>query len=187
MGSESWIAETLGASQSGDLRAREELWPVIYDDLLAIAKRYMGRERAGHSLQPTAIVHEAFMRLVDVDEIQAGGRTHFLGIAAKAMRRILVEHARKHHAVKRGGGVRGTALHESSAMQWDDPAEVLALEEALEALAQVHPRQATVVELRFFGGMTLEETAASLGVSRDTVKLDWRFARAWLNGRLRGK
>ena len=178
------ITEKLKASLAGDAQAREELWPAIYDDLRAAARRLMAHERAGHSLQPTALVNEAYLRLIDVDVLKVDGRSHFLGIAARAMRQVLVEHARKHNAAKRGGGAKAITLHSTAAIRWDDPTDVLALDEALQALSEVQPRQAAVVELRLFGGLGLKETAEELSVSRDTVKLDWRFARAWLNGKL---
>jgi RNA polymerase sigma factor (TIGR02999 family) len=126
-------------------------------------------------------VHEAFLRLIDQDRVDLQGRTHFLGLAAMTMRRVLVDHARSKKAQKHGGGRPHETVDEAHAMQWQDPHLVLAVDEALTRLAQTHPRQAKVVELHFFGELTLEETGAALGIHRDTAKLDWRFARAWLN------
>jgi len=146
----------------------------------------MRGESQDHTLQPTALVHEAFLRLIDQDRVDVRGRTHFFALAATTMRRVLVDHARGKQAKKRGGRSKPEVLDDHQMVCWDDPADVLALDEALLKLAGTQPRQAQVVELRFFGGLTLEEAASALGVSRDTVKLDWRFARAWLNRELGG-
>jgi len=146
----------------------------------------MRGENAAHTLQATALVHEAFMRMVEQDGVDYRGKRHFLGLATMAMRRVLVDHARARKAKRRGGGKPREVLEVEPAAAWDDPARVLAIDEALERLARVQPRQARVVEMRFFGGLTLEEVADLLEVSRDTVKLDWRFARAWLQSELGG-
>lgn len=185
MGSEGrQITDTLVASLGGDKGARGKLIELLYDDLHELAAAQMRKERPDHTLQPTALLHQAYLRLIDQDRIDVRGRSHFLGIAATTMRRVLVDHARKHLARKRGQGSRAKTLDVEIALQWDDPAEVLALDETLSRLEQKQSRQAKVVELRFFAGLSLDETASALEVSRDTVKLDWRFARAWLNREL---
>lgn len=158
--------------------AADRLVPLLYTELRALAQRHMRAERAGHTLQPTALVHEAFLRLVDQNRAQWQNRAHFLAVAARTMRRILVDHARRHGARKRDGGQRVT-LHGDIALE--APAvDVLELDAALERLREVDERAQRVVELRFFGGLDVPGTAAVLGVSPATVKRDWRFARAWL-------
>jgi RNA polymerase sigma-70 factor, ECF subfamily len=158
--------------------AAERLVPLLYAELRAIAGRHMRGERAGHTLQPTALVHEAFVRLVDQRRTPWQNRAHFLAVAARTMRRILVDHARRHRAGKRDGGRRVT-LQENLALD-TAAVDVLELDEALEALRQLDERAHRVVELRFFGGLEVTEVAAVLGVSEPTVKRDWRFAKAWL-------
>ena len=175
------------SAANGDEKAAEQLTPLVYTELRRIAGRFMRDERQGHSLQPTAVVHEAYMALIDVDRVQWNGRSHFVAMAARVMRRVLIDHARGHNAEKRGGGATHVELGDSQLTSGVDLVDVLDLEEALAELAELDERQAKVVELRFFGGLTLEETAAVCGVSRDTVKLDWRMARAWLNCRLEEK
>jgi len=180
--------DSLVGSLRGDLAAREELAGAIYDDLRKLAGAHMEKERAGHTLQATALAHEAFLRMIDQKGVDLRSRTHFFALAATMMRRVLVDHARAKLADKRGGAQRGERLdglrEEELGVDFQSPDEVLALDEALSSLARTQPRQARVVELRFFGGLGLEETAAELGVSRESVKLDWRFARAWLNREL---
>jgi RNA polymerase sigma factor (TIGR02999 family) len=139
----------------------------------------MARERPDHTLQPTALVNEAYLRLIEISRVQWQNRAHFLAIAARAMRRILVDVARAHRNQKRGGGVERVELDEALVLS-DRPIELVALDEALDRFSATHPRQSQVVELHFFGGLTLEEAADVLGVSRDTVKRDWRFAKLWL-------
>jgi RNA polymerase sigma-70 factor (ECF subfamily) len=179
-------ADSLSGSLGGDPVAREELVARIYEDLRKLAASRMDSERADHTLQPTALAHEAFLRMIDQEHVDLRSRTHFLALAATMMRRVLVDHARARRAEKRGGSRRSAPLDEELGVQWQDPTEILALDEALIGLARAQPRQARVVELRFFGGLGLDETAQELGVSRETVKLDWRFARAWLNRALAG-
>lgn len=174
------VLETLGGSLAGRADAKNRLMEFVYDDLRALAAARLAREGVGHTLQPTALVHEAYMRLIGQDRADVASRTHFLAVAATTMRRVLVDHARNRRAQKRRGGRRSEPLDEGHAVRWDDPGEVLDLDQALEKLARSHPRQAQVVELRFFGGLTLEEAGTALGLSRETAKLDWRFARAWL-------
>ncbi len=165
-----------------------ELFGLVYGQLRRIAGSFMARERSSHTLQPTALVHEAYLRLVDQERISWRGRTHFFAVGARVMRNILVDHARAHGRDKRGGGWRrvtlsGTPPFGDSGL---DREEVLALDEALRSLAGVDERAARVVELRFFGGLTVPETADLLGVSRRTVEADWTYARAWLLRRLAG-
>ena len=174
----------LEASLSGDLQAREQLVELIYDDLRAVARGQMAKERKDHTLQPTALAHEAYLRLVGQGGTDEPSKTHFMALASMAVRRVLIDHARAAGAQKRGRGAHKQQISESAVVGESDPAPVLDLNAALVRLAQVEPRQAKVVELRFFGGLTLEETAAQLGVSRDTVKLDWRAARTWMQREL---
>jgi RNA polymerase sigma factor (TIGR02999 family) len=144
----------------------------------------MRAERASHTLQPTALVHEAWLRLIDQTRVEWQGRAHFLAVASQAMRRILCDHARAHKAQKRGGGAPGLALEDTMAVASGSAVDVLDLDEALTALASLDSRQASVVEMRFYGGCAVAEVAEALGVSEKTVKNDWRVARAWLRGRL---
>jgi RNA polymerase sigma factor (TIGR02999 family) len=170
----------LNASK-GDRVSMEALMPVVYEELRAIAQRKMRSERADHTLQPTALVNEAFLRLVDQTRVQWQGRAHFCAVAANMMRRILVDHARRRAADKRGAGFRPVALDDVLApSRSSDPLDLVALDDLLEQLATLHARHARVVELRFFGGLSVKETAHALGVSPATVKNDWRTARAWL-------
>jgi RNA polymerase sigma factor (TIGR02999 family) len=170
----------------GNREALDRLMPLVYDELRRLAGGYLGRERRGHTLQPTALVNEAFLRLVDQRRIQWQGRAHFLALAATLMRQLLIDNARKHRAAKRGsGGPRLTLLDSDLAVEARD-VDLLDLDRALAELAALDARQARVVELRYFGGMTVEETAAVLEVSPATVKLDWSFARAWLLRELQG-
>lgn len=171
----------LGSHLDGDPAAASQLLPLIYDDLRALAAQHLKGERVAHTLQPTALVHEAWLRLIDCERIDWQGKTHFFAMAATMLRRVLVDHARTTKAKKRGGGAGRVSLSEVDAATEEDRIDVLALDEALESLARENARQARVVELRYFAGLGLEETAAALGVSIDTVKSDWRFARAWLN------
>jgi RNA polymerase sigma factor, TIGR02999 family len=171
---------------NGDASAAERLLPAIYDDLHRQAARAMRREGDDHTLQATALVHEAYLRLVDQRRVQWRNRSHFFGIAAQAMRRVLVDHARGRLAAKRGGGMKQLTLSgaDEAAANADEGIEVLALHEALERLAQLDPDQARLVELRYFGGLTIEETAEALGVSPATMKREWAVARAWLRREL---
>lgn len=169
----------------GDRAALDRLMPLVYGELRRLAGGYFGRERRDHTLQPTALVNEAFLRLVDQRRIQWQSRAHFLALAATLMRQLLISHARKHRAAKRGsGGPRLTLLESDLAVEERD-VDLLDLDRALTALAALDPRQARIVELRYFSGMTVEETAAVLKVSPATVKLDWSLARAWLLRELR--
>src|SRR6266404_2045173 len=179
------LSTLLRAWSDGDQSALDRLTPIVYDELRCLARRYMRRERPGHSLQTTALVNEAYMRLVDYKRMQWQNRAHFFAVSAQLMRRILVEHARRHN-LKRGGGVEHVSLEESAVVGGDQDADMVALDDAMNALARIDPRKVQVVEMRFFGGLSVEETAGVLKVSTVTVKRDWRAARAWLYRELTG-
>ena len=179
------VTRILGQISSGNAGATAELLPLVYDELRALAGRFMQAERSGHTLQPTALVHEAFVRLIGADDLQFRSRLHFKAVAARAMRRVLINHARDREAIKRGGPDRAmVALDEALAEVEHRVVDVLSLDEALERLAARSERQAELVELRFFGGLTMEEAAESLGISLTTAKADWTIARAWLGREL---
>lgn len=180
------VTDLLHRWSDGDQGALEHLVPVIYSELRRLARSYLAHENPGHTLQSTALVHEAYMRLVRQDSTEWQNRAHFFGIAAQTMRRILVEHARKRKAVKRGGGKPDGELHESSASVLGVNVDILLLDSSLEELAAMDPRRARVVEMRFFGGLTEPEIAAVLGVSEPTVRRDWSIARAWLYRKMTG-
>ena len=173
------VSGLLRAWSDGDYGALEKLIPIVYDELHRLARIYMKGERSGHSLQTTALVNEAYMRLVDYKRMQWQNRNHFFAVAAQLMRRILVEHARRHN-LKRGGDVLHVSLEEGAVVGGDKPADLIALDDAMNALARIDPRKVQVVEIRFFGGLSVEETAEVLRVSPVTVKRDWRAAKAWL-------
>ena len=179
------VSTLLRAWSDGDQSALERLTPVVYDELHRLARRYMKGERSGHSLQTTALVNEAYMRLVDYERMQWQNRAHFFAVSAQLMRRILVEHARRHN-LKRGGGVQHLSLEEASLVGGDQDADLVALDDAMNGLARIDARKVQVVEMRFFGGLSVEETAEVLKVSPVTVKRDWRAARAWLYRELTG-
>ena len=179
------VSGLLRAWSEGDQNALEQLTPIVYDELHRLARRYMKRERPGHSLQTTALVNEAYMRLVDYRHMQWQNRAHFFAVAAQSMRRILVEHARRHN-LKRGGGVQHVSLEQAAVVGGDEEANLMALDDAMNALARIDPRKVRVVEMRFFAGLSVEETAEVLKVSAITVKRDWRAARAWLFRELTG-
>ncbi len=174
------ITLLLAKWSQGDRGAFEELAPVVYHELRKIARAYLRREKAAHTLQPTALVHEAYLKLVNQQGVNWQSRAHFFGIAAQAMRRILVDNARGHLREKRGGGVQAISLDDAVDVTGGRAAELVALDDALDALAQLDPQQSRIVELRFFAGLSIEETAAVLGVSRATVDRAWAVARAWL-------
>jgi RNA polymerase sigma factor (TIGR02999 family) len=176
------LTQLLIAWSQGDVRALEQLTPLVYAELRKIAHRYMNRERAGHTLQTTAVVHEAFLRLLGNPQENWQNRSHFYAIAAQMMRRILVDYARANLRAKRGGETIRVALEDIDAPVTEpalDP-DLIALDAALEKLAEIDPRRGRVVELRFFGGLSVEETAHVLQVAPDTVVRDWRVAKAWL-------
>ena len=178
------VTRALVALSAGDSAAMDRLLPLVYDHLRRVAERELRRERVGHTLSPTALVHEAYLKLVQLDRITWEGRAHFFGAAASAMRRILISYARMHKAEKRGSGAERVPIEDVVVAARDRPADLLALDEALTRLAAAHPRQAQVVELRFFAGMEIEAVADALGVSAPTVKRDWTAARAFLNREL---
>lgn len=171
----------------GDRGAVDHLLPVVYEDLHAVAHRILRGESPGHTLQTTALLNEAYLRLVDQSRVDWKGRTHFLAVGAQAMRRVLVDHARGRLRLKRGGQRRRVELNEDSALQPENDEDVLAVDEALEKLARVSPRQARVVEMRFFAGMEMAEIAEALGVSKRTVESDWTHVSAWLRRELVGR
>ncbi len=170
---------------AGDEQALKRLIPIVVEDLRRRAAGYLRRERRGHTLQPTALVNEVYLRLVDQKRVQWRNRAHFFGVAAQLMRRILVDHARAHQAEKRGGWIEKVALDEAVDALVERDIDVIALDEALARLSGLHQRKGRVVELRFFAGLTLDETAEVLGVTRATISRDWRGAKAWLARELR--
>ena len=170
--------------KDGDRGALDRLMPLVHDELRRLARAHMRRERADHTLQATALAHEAYMRMVDLDRIDWRDRAHFFAVAAGVMRRILIDHARKRRAARRGGGAPHVPLEEGLRLAADRPDELVDLDEALERLAALDTRQARIVELRFFGGLSVEEAAVVLGVSPRTVKREWAVARAWLRAEL---
>jgi RNA polymerase sigma factor (TIGR02999 family) len=175
------ITHLLARFRSGDSTALADVFPLIYDELLRLARQQLRREPDGHTLSPTALVHEAYMRLVDYSRVEWANRAHFMAIASTAMRRILVDHARGHRSLKRGGGVRPVSIDAVEVGAEARADQRVASDEALERLRQVEPRQAQVVECRFFGGMTEEETAEALGIGLRTAKRDWARAKSWLH------
>jgi RNA polymerase sigma factor (TIGR02999 family) len=177
------VTQLLQRLQAGDATAVDFLVPLVYAELHELAAGYLRSERPDHTLQPTALVHEAYLKLVGQREVHWQNRSHFLGVAAQAMRRILVDYARKHRAAKRGGGPVIT-LREGMLVDQAANLDLIALNDALTRLAELDQRQARIVELRFFGGLTLEEIAAVLGISTITIKREWRIARAWLRSQL---
>ena len=170
--------------RQGDAGALDRLVPLMYDELRRVARRHLRRERPGHSLQATALVHEVYLRLVDVDRMTLKSRTHFFAVAARLMRQILVDHARRKRAGKRGGGVTMMSLDEVSPAAQTSNVDVLALDQALDALSSFDPQQCRVVELRFFAGLNIDEAAEALGISTATVEREWAMAKAWLYQRL---
>lgn len=172
--------------KEGDDKAQQELIPLVIAELRRLAGHYMKNERIGHTLQPTALVNEAYLRLAGYHQMDWQDRSHFIGVAASVMRQVLIDHARKRTASKRGGGQEDVSLDDSDGMLSDaQSAELLDLDEALSDLAKLSPRQAKIVELRYFGGLSVEETAEALGISPITVKRDWSAARAWLHAQIR--
>jgi RNA polymerase sigma-70 factor, ECF subfamily len=180
------ITMLLKAWSEGDQTALEKLTPIVYKELHRLAGRYMKGERPGHSLQTTALVNEAYMRLVDYKRMGWQNRAHFFAVSAQLIRRILVEHARRRN-LKRGGGIRHVSLDEVAVAGGARSVDLVALDDAMKALAQVDPRKEQVVEMRFFGGLSVEETAEVLKVSTITVMRDWSTAKAWLYRELGGK
>jgi RNA polymerase sigma factor (TIGR02999 family) len=181
------VTALLGDWSRGDRTALNQLLPLVYAELHRVAARQLRKERADHTLQPTALVHEAYIRLVDQRQVDWQNRAHFFGVAAQVMRRILVDHARRHGASKRGEGVRCVSIDEAREVAASDGMPVLALDQALDRLEQIDAELARIVELRAFGGLTIEEAAHVLSVSPSTAKRDWRTAKAWLNHELRSE
>ena len=180
------ISQLLDAWSSGNQSALDELYPLVYDELHRLASRYMSRERKGHTLQTTALINEAYVRLVDQRNIHWANRSHFFAISAQIMRRILIDHARRHAYAKRGGGQHTVTLDETATLQVERAAEMIRLDDALQSLAEIDPRRSRVVELRYFGGLSNEEIAETLKISPNTVTRDWNMARAWLYQELAG-
>ena len=178
--------ELLLAWGRGEQDAFDRLVPLVYDELRRVARGHMARERVNHTLQASGLVHEAYVRLIELKQMRWQNRAHFFAMAARVMRRILVDNARAHRNEKRGGGVPKVTFDEALLVPSGPGADLVALDEALTALEALHPRKSQVVELRYFAGLSLEETAEALGVSTDTVKRDWRFAKLWLFSELNG-
>ena len=179
------VTRLLARWKDGDEAALQQLLPIVHEELRRVARRQMAGERPGHTLQPTALVNEAYLRLVDLKQMQWQDRAHFFAMAARLMRRILVDFARSRGYQKRGGGAQQVSFTQALEVAEGQPTDVVALDDALAALADVDARKSRVVELRFFGGLSLEETAEVLNVSRETVKRDWTFAKLWLLRHLR--
>jgi RNA polymerase sigma-70 factor, ECF subfamily len=178
------ITQLLAEWSDGNQSALDELYPLVYDELHRLARRYMSRERQGHTLQTTALINEAYVRLVDQRNVHWANRSHFFAISAQIMRRILIDHARRHAYAKRGGGAQQVSLDEAAIVTRTAGAELLRLDEALKSLAEMDPRRSQVVELRYFGGLNNEEIAGVLNISENTVTRDWNMARAWLHQQL---
>jgi RNA polymerase sigma-70 factor (ECF subfamily) len=180
------ITQLLVEWSDGNQSALDELYPLVYDELHRLARRYMSRERLGHTLQTTALINEAYVRLVDQRNVHWANRSHFFAISAQIMRRILIDHARRHAYAKRGGGAQQISLEEAATVVAGQASELLRLDEALKSLAEMDSRRSQVVELRYFGGLSNEEIAGVLKISENTVTRDWNMARAWLYQQLAG-
>jgi RNA polymerase sigma-70 factor (ECF subfamily) len=180
MGEPGDVTQLLVAARDGSRRAADQLLPHVYDELRALAERLMREERPDHTLQATALVHEAYVKLVDQSRVQWQDQAHFFAVAAQALRRILVDHARTHGREKRGGGRASIRLQDEWAASYQQQVDIIALDEAMAGLGARHPEHARIVEMRFFAGLTIDEVAAVLGVTTRTVERKWRFARAWL-------
>ncbi|HEV8486687.1 MAG TPA: sigma-70 family RNA polymerase sigma factor [Blastocatellia bacterium] len=167
--------------REGDQEALNRLIPLVHQELKRLARHYMRRERAGHTLQTSALVNEAYIQLIDYKRVQWKDRSHFLAVAAQVMRRILIDYARNRQSLKRGAGARKVSLDEAATLADERAAEMIALDEALTSLAELDPRKSRIVELRYFGGLEIEETAQVIGISPATVKREWNSARLWLH------
>ncbi len=181
------VTELLLEWRQGNDSALQRLTPLVYDEIRRIAHRFMQRERDGHTLQTTALVNEAYLRLLGQQQVDWNSRAHFFGVTAQVMRHVLVDHARRRHYLKRGGDAERVPLEDVRLMTNERAGELIALDEALDQLAKLDPRKARVIELRYFGGLSLEETATILEVSVMTVRRDWRAAKAWLYDAVRGE
>jgi RNA polymerase sigma factor (TIGR02999 family) len=184
-GTDTDVTQILLGWSAGEKDATAELVPIVYQELRRLARQYLGRERADHTLQATALVHEAYIKLVDQSRVNWQSRAHFCAVAAQLMRRILLQHARAHQAAKRGGGLRKLYLDETRELAQGGASDLVELDEALKSLARTYPRESEVVELKFFGGMEAKEIAEVLNVSAKTISRDWSFAKAWLSRELR--
>jgi RNA polymerase sigma factor (TIGR02999 family) len=180
------VTQLLNDWSDGDSAALDELMPIVYGELRSLAAHYLRRERADHTLQPTALVHEAYFRLVNQNEVHWQSRAHFFGVAAQMMRRVLIDHARFHHRAKRGAGLLKVELDQAEGLSDEQANEIIALHEALDALSRLDPRKGKIVELRYFGGLSVDETAEVLGLSPNTVTRDWVMAKAWLYHEIKG-
>ncbi len=180
------VTELLQSWSSGDEAALEKLIPLVHQELHRLAKRYMGRENPGHTLQTTALVNEAYLRLVDSSQVPWQNRAHFFAVSARIMRRILVDFARSRQYLKRGGEIHQVSIEEAAMVSQERDADFIAVDDALNTLASIDPRKSQIVELRFFGGLSVEETAEVLKVSRRTVLREWSLAQAWLHRELKG-
>jgi RNA polymerase sigma factor (TIGR02999 family) len=174
------VTQLLRAWSDGEQEALDRLIPLVYSELHRLAHRYMGRERSAHTLQSTALVHEAYERLINLKDVDWKNRAHFFAVSAQVMRRILVDYARSRRYSKRGGEWRQVPLNEAIAVFRDHRTDIVALDDALQALAGIDPRKNRIVEMRFFGGLSIKETAEVLNVSEETVQRDWRLAKVWL-------
>jgi RNA polymerase sigma factor (TIGR02999 family) len=181
------VTQLLLAWSDGDKTALDRLMPLVYAELRRLAKSYMRRERPGHTIQTTALIHEAYLRLIDADQVRVENRRSFFGVAARLMRQVLVDLARERHSQKRGGAARQVSFDEALVISKQPDEGLLALDEALKELARIDARKSQMVELRFFGGLSVAETAEALNVSVETVHRDWRLAKSWLLRRLRGE
>lgn len=180
------ITQLLAEWSEGNQAALDQLYPLVYNELRRLAHGYLRRERKGHTLQTTALINEAYLRLVDQKQVHWANRSHFFGISAQIMRRILIDHARRYDYAKRGGGAQRISLDEAAVVAKQRGQALLMLDEALKSLAKIDPRRSQVVELRYFGGLNNEEIAGVLKISENTVTRDWNMARAWLYQELSG-
>ena len=187
MSSQASVTDLLQALNSGNQSARDELIAVVYDELRRLADSYLRGERADHTLQPTALVHEAYLRLVGQDNVRWRNRDHFIAVAATMMRRVLVDHARGHNRNKRGGGQIKLTLADAEQFINSDAVDFMSLDEALEKFGHDYPQESQIVELRFFGGLSIAETARVLKVSESTIEREWKFAQAWLLREMSGR
>ena len=181
------VTQLLVSWSNGDKQALDKLIPLVYAELRRLARGYMGRESPGHTLQTSALINEAYMKLVDQRNVQWQNRAHFFGVAAQVMRHILIDHARSRHYAKRGAGARKISLDDTAVLSDERAADLVALDDALTAFAELDPRKSRIIELRFFGGLNIEETAVVMKISPATVSREWRAARAWLRREMSGE